>query len=467
LTATAGQDYVAQQGTLTWFSNDTTPKKIVIPIVPDSTPEGWETFTLSLSNITEKGLLGHPNWVTVVIDDYRNDCEVVNRVVDCFYYNQGLLENIRITPRGTVRGGELRGTIQNQGEVQEVRLHAKLYGGSIVASLSGWPGLPIPQMAVIAETLVKPYTELSHVVIGRTATVDSLAVLGEGVLFEDNNTVPSIIDLAGTLGRFDPAIHGQVGAVRLTSDVLVNNAVNGILGAINGLYDLKNQNSVITQNSINGYLEADFGTAHCAVLPAQVQQVLRNQIDNSIPQGVTVFPNGAVTFITHTGREVMTFPVVQNFTALQEQLQQRGLAEVVVESNGDLRIPATDQSFFYARPSLCTELVSDDTPLGMTETLPVALVFMDAQGQRRQQFFYPAVADESAFARKKASYRQEGHVISIFSQDQVYEGILDYLVTLEEPSSVALQILEIETDSSVKNYQIIYPQGATQRIFGR
>jgi len=349
-----------------------------------------------------------------------------------------------------------------------LQANTHLYGGSVIESLSGVAGLAIPEMAVIEDTVVKPQTRLSHVIIGRNTAVDSTAVLGEGVLFEDNNTIPSIIDLSGILGRFPPAIPDQIGAVKLESDVLVNNAVGGILGAINGLYDLKRENIVVTQNAESGYLEATFDQFYCAVLPTTTRQVLRNQMDNSIPLGMSVYPDQAVTFITHTGREVMTYAIVQDFVALQQQLQQRGLSPATVESNGNLKVPFTADSFFIARPSLCAYSVADDMPLGMTETMPVAMVFMDTQGRRWQQFFYPTIADETVLARKKENYHQEGHFISINSEGKTYQGILDYLVTVEKSSANdSMEILEIAdvNGDGLTDYQIVYPQGIAQKVF--
>jgi hypothetical protein len=420
--------------------------------------------------VTEQGILGDPNQITVMIDDNRNDCQITNQVVDCFYHNQSLLQDIRITPRGTVEDKDLSGTIQNQGQVQRVTLQAgtRLYGGSVAISLTGIAGLPVTDRPVIDDTVIKPQTQLAHVVIGRKTTLDSFAILGEGVLFEDNNTIPSIIDLSGILGRFPPAIPEQIGAVKLETDVLVNNAVGGILGAINGLYDLNRENIMVKQNPVSGYLEATFDQFHCAVLPATTRQVLRNQMDNSIPLGMSVYPDQAVTFITHTGREVMTYPIVQDFVALQQQLQQRGLSPATVESNGNLKVPFTADSFFIARPSLCAYLVSDDRPLGMTETMPVAMVFVDTQGRRWQQFFYPAVVDETVLARKKENYHQEGHFISISSEGKTYQGILDYLVTVEKSSAndtmVVLEIADVNGDG-LTDYQIVYPQGVAQKVF--
>lgn len=47
-TASAGADYVAKKGTLTWLSGDTTPKVIKIPIVADGLPESNERFQVTL-----------------------------------------------------------------------------------------------------------------------------------------------------------------------------------------------------------------------------------------------------------------------------------------------------------------------------------------------------------------------------------------------------------------------------------
>lgn len=69
-TATAGADYVAQAGTLSWASGDMAPKDIVVAITDDAdfeTPE--ETFFIALSNPTGQAVLGDPQSVEVTITD--------------------------------------------------------------------------------------------------------------------------------------------------------------------------------------------------------------------------------------------------------------------------------------------------------------------------------------------------------------------------------------------------------------
>jgi hypothetical protein len=55
-TATAGQDYTATSGTLSWAAGDESSKVIRVPILDDSVAEGTETVRLTLSSPTGAGL---------------------------------------------------------------------------------------------------------------------------------------------------------------------------------------------------------------------------------------------------------------------------------------------------------------------------------------------------------------------------------------------------------------------------
>jgi uncharacterized delta-60 repeat protein len=67
-TATAGSDYTAQAGTLTFAPNETV-KTVTIPIRNDQVFEAPEWFTLTLSNPTGGAILGTTNPVEVIIQD--------------------------------------------------------------------------------------------------------------------------------------------------------------------------------------------------------------------------------------------------------------------------------------------------------------------------------------------------------------------------------------------------------------
>jgi hypothetical protein len=71
--ATAGADYTAASGTLTWLNGDATDKTVVITLPDDSIFEGNETFSFTLTNPTGGASLGSPASATVTIVDNEVD----------------------------------------------------------------------------------------------------------------------------------------------------------------------------------------------------------------------------------------------------------------------------------------------------------------------------------------------------------------------------------------------------------
>jgi hypothetical protein len=67
-TATAGQDYTATSGTLTFVGGETS-KSFQVPILDDATTEPNETFTVTLANTTNVDSLGSPSTLLVTIQD--------------------------------------------------------------------------------------------------------------------------------------------------------------------------------------------------------------------------------------------------------------------------------------------------------------------------------------------------------------------------------------------------------------
>jgi len=65
-TATAGSDYTATSGQVTFADGDTAPKTITIPITDDHVPEPPETFTVTLSG---NAAIGNPATITATIID--------------------------------------------------------------------------------------------------------------------------------------------------------------------------------------------------------------------------------------------------------------------------------------------------------------------------------------------------------------------------------------------------------------
>jgi CSLREA domain-containing protein len=489
--AQAGGDYTPMHGTLTWLQGDFNPKTIRIPLHYSAAEEGNEAFQVSLSQADTAVQLGTPAVATVILaEDDFSQCQPAP-VIDCFLLNHGntlgQAYNIRITTRGTVVGGQLAGQIQSAGEIRDVvLLHGtEINGGRLSGYIRGeadvypWRSANI-QTAIALATLNQAITlnavtitahdntQLEHVIVGRESIVESGVALGPGVRFEDNSAIPESADLVPSLGQFAVPVLGQR-AVKLSDDVLVQGVSDGILGTINKLHELQAQNLSLTQQATTGYLELDLGETYFAVMPLRVQQILRKQQVDYTPLGMTLMPDGQVIFVTHTGREIIAYPVVHAVAELQTALRALGLNEVVMQTDGCLNIPLSDTAYFSVRPSLFSTNVSATTPMGFyTEAAVVSLVF-DDQGIRRQQAFYPASADAKALTESGAVLKENGF-ISWQHNGRLYEGYLDYLVTSAGNTITTdkVQLLELQDENvdGLLDYLLIYPDGDKQLMFG-
>ena len=67
-TATAGMDYTAASGTLTWLPSDSDSKTITIPITNNGLSTGSRTFSVMLTGQTD-GSLSSPNTVVTIQDN--------------------------------------------------------------------------------------------------------------------------------------------------------------------------------------------------------------------------------------------------------------------------------------------------------------------------------------------------------------------------------------------------------------
>ena len=89
--ATAGSDYTATSGTLT-FADGVATQSFTVPIINDTDIEGDETVTLTLSGATNGALIGTPNPATLTI--LSDDAPIL------------LINELKINPAGSDNGAE-------------------------------------------------------------------------------------------------------------------------------------------------------------------------------------------------------------------------------------------------------------------------------------------------------------------------------------------------------------------------
>ncbi len=502
--ATAGHDYTTTQGLLTWVSGDRQAKKITIPILDDKAREGNENFQVMLTTITGNATFGEPQPTTVtIVDDDSGDCTPYSAtthsstlttsdssrlVIDCFYQNSGILEDVKITQAGTVSGGQLSGEILAEGVIQEVTLlpKTKVLGGLERGIIRGTISSSDPtQRGVLTEVDISPNTVLSNIIIGKRTKLDNSVVLNEGVCFEDNSSIPSVMDLVGILGLIKTP-YLKLDAMRLTSDVLCLPAIGGIVGAINGLSELKDW--PLSQNAATGYLELEVENLHYAVLPTQIRQILQQQLETATAQGLFIQPDGNMTFVTHTSREIQAAPVVQDPLALEKALTGFNLRPMIMQTNGNLKVPLANGAYYSARPDVFSLQVTEDTALGLdgaeSAWLPnVGVVFLvfDALDNRsnpprtirRKQWFYPTAADPEALYEvgtdSQTILELGGRVflhLGTGEQKRRYQGVLDFLVTPgSRTDEVQVRLIEDVNGDDITDYQIVYPNGDRQLMY--
>ncbi len=471
-TAIAGEDYTKVVKTLVWESGDTTVKEVKIPLRFDRLEEDKETFLFTLAKASNSATIGTPDTATItIVETDPADCKPTTngnskQQVACYLANKPevVIENLTVEPYGTIDGGTLKGTIHNSGLIQNVTLTSGtvLEGGIIAGNIVGEAGANECVRPLLKGVEIAAGTTLSNVIIGSDAVFDPINTkLGIGMVFEDNSLIPNDISLELMLGQMPP-IFGQPVTI-LTNDVLCNINHNGILGVINELVDVKTLIGRLKQHAEYGYLYAYFGELRYALLPMQVKHILRTQVIDLIPQGLTITDDNKVTFITHLGREVIAHPVVQAPTAFNEALQALGLEPAIMLNNGNIQVNTSNTYFYQGRASLTAAITNN--PIGLhTDSIPVSLVFTDSD-RRRQQFIYPAAADtEALYALPATKLTNEG-LLTVQINNRSYTGLLDYVVTKENSKELSIQEVGDVNGDNCPDHKLNYPNGNSQIIF--
>lgn len=388
--------------------------------------------------------------------------------------HQGLITDVHILPNTTVKGekgGKLSGTITNDGIINNTQLlsNTVINGGLLQGDIAGFPNAPATLNARI-----EAGTHLSNVLIAVGSVVDPKAILGEGVRFLANTTIPPGINLMTALPAIVEPI-SQRHTVSLLSDVLV--AGDSLLAAINALPDLKTNNLAFVQDPNTGNLTLVMGDELFVLVPVSVVQAATDAVP-----GVAINTDGSVLFTTATQRLVQVQPSLEDPEAFQSALGSLGLKQFTARPDGNLTIAATDQRYYMARPDWQTQLTSLLAPIGfdtqsspLVKSVPVFLLrFAHADGtNRRQQFIYSAAAHQQELQTMLQGipgitwvHFYNNGTVSAKIGERTYTAVFDYQVD-KGPVSKVTQLLTIPdyNGDGSEDIRVVYANGDQQILY--
>ncbi len=385
--------------------------------------------------------------------------------------NQGLLLDVTIAANTTVTGGgKLSGTITNNGIIDGAQLLSEtvINGGVIRGQIIGFPDKPA---TIVAQ--IEAGTRLSNVIIGVGSVVNPNIVLGENVKFANALAIPTGLNLTAAYPILsNPTLSST--AIDLNQDVIVNG--KNLLQEINALPELSNNGLAYTQTA-NGTLILITGSEHIVLTPIRVTQAQPEQ-SPSIEQ----HPDGSVSFITESRREILAQPAVEDATALQTELQKLGLNTMQMDAEGTLKMPVSSQMYYVARADKITNVASAFEPLGLLFTASpwlknnqlAALHFVETEGiLRRQQILYPTAAHPTELwqalrgipGASAVTFNNNG-TITVKVNRQTYTAVFDYQVQQGAANHVP-QMLFIadQNGDGTEDIRMIYTNGDRQIIY--
>jgi acetyltransferase-like isoleucine patch superfamily enzyme len=408
--------------------------------------------------------------------------------------NQGLAANLTILPGATFKGGKMSGDITNQGTIKDLTFaghilkggelagmitvdsdiklglgtladvtllpNTTVKGGRLTGKIKGKPN----KRALITEALLEN-TELSDVFIGKRVRFGKGVKIGRGVRFIDNAGIPEGAHLTAAISKKFAETLPQ--ALDMSTDV-VTDAPN-LLEQVNDIPYLKDNDWQLTQDPETGVLKLTVGDISYAVIPVRLQQTKKQHA------GFTPNLDGSVNFVTAKGRYIQSPPVVQDIPALGEALVELDMDDLVLQKNGVVSAKFQDGKKVAARADIAAYPVGDDEPEGLfpTDSDSVRLVFVDENGQKREQLIHPFCADPEALYDHQANVQEKTDLelahdgtVSFTIEGKRYHGIFDYVVHPsdegEKPKKAQLEITPIVEEGKTVGLTITYPTGETQ-----
>jgi uncharacterized delta-60 repeat protein len=280
--AQAGNDYIAQAGTLT-FDEGTTSQTITIPILDDSLVESDESFLVQLSRPGGGTIISGPTNATVMIIDEEVGPGSLDRAFDPGSGANGLVRAVAVQPDGrvilggafTVFNGASRNFItqlESNGSL-DLTFDPGVGANAMVAAVASASGNKVLLAGGFSQVGGSPYNRIARLdsggvpdpafnpSVGLNAGVNTLTSLGDGRFYIGGAfSAPSrgVTRLAAS-GGLDPSFNpgsgadGQVYCVTLQPDGSV--IIGGTFANVNG-----EPRSRVARLDGSGQVDTMFGT---------------------------------------------------------------------------------------------------------------------------------------------------------------------------------------------------------------
>ncbi|MFK5968567.1 MAG: choice-of-anchor D domain-containing protein [Candidatus Marithrix sp.] len=346
----------------------------------------------------------------------------------------GMVSRVTINEGAVVTGGKFTGDIINYGQIKDFEfvgtsIENGILGG-IITSSSSVQGI-FRNFSFVADAQLEKVNIQGNIL----GDINAPAML-KNLTIENNTYLEGVI---------------------IGSEVILGNNItfgagvrfDSLLPAINAI--VEDQGLVITQNADQLQAE-DNGILYA------VQVVASNRAKRNASLQLT--PTQIVHFITATNLDITTQPAVQDINALRSALAAIELPTVEVQTNGNVKVIASDTVWYSARPDLFSVEVGADTATGLSVAETADFVF-ELDGKKRKQSFYAAPADMDALLAVDSVASLTAQGLRFILDGITYSGRLDYEVTQGNvPEASELQVSEENGDMV-----LIYPNGERQKLF--
>lgn len=387
--------------------------------------------------------------------------------------NRGVLFDVSILADAVVTGGRLAGNITNQGIVENVTLNgdASVNGGVLRGEITGdTDGVSSVNGRVLTGS------RLSFVTIGSAATLDAGVVIGPGVTFQDNATIPVDLDVTAA---FPALLDGVTGGSVITLDSDLVKGTPTLLEQINAIPGFAEAGLVFTQNARN-QLSVTYQGILFTALPTRIRQSAK---------GVGLYNqhDGSVEFVTYTHRSILAQPAINQAEDLLAVLQAAGMTEIsAVGDSGNYSVTFDPQTRFVFRPDL---MATPDTSASAYPLQPMAAPLTGREhlrwhfttpclvspcvDTRYQQPMYPAaafpdslIAAINTFPGARDATLHHNGVVTVSIGVTRYQGLLDYpVVRGDNPGGITqlIGIADVNGDG-MDDLRVVYPNGESQTL---